>query len=409
MRILHTSDWHLGRSLYRQKRYDEFERFLQWLSTTIQEEEVNALLISGDIFDTGTPSNLAQELYYQFLNRVARSCCRHVVVTGGNHDSPSFLNAPAQLLQALHVHVVGCALQNPEDEVLTLLGPDGTAELIVCAVPYLRDRDIRVSQATEQIEDKERKLAQGIQDHYNAVISKAREQQTKLGAKVPLVVMGHLFTTGAQTIDGDGVRELYVGSLSRVDAGIFSHNIDYLALGHLHVPQTVQGSEIMRYSGSPLPMGFGEAKQKKSLCLVDFSPQAPRVQLMDVPVFQQMEQIKGDLETIETRIAQLHETNMPVWLEIIYEGEAIVSNLRDTLERAVTGTQLEILRIKNTRVMDHVMKQCREGETLEDLDVNEVFERCLAVHEVPKDQRPELLGTYQETLTSLFEDDLRAQ
>ena len=94
MKILHTSDWHLGRTLYGRKRYEEFEAFLAWLTETIREREIDALLVAGDVFDTSTPSNRAQELYYRFLCRVVASHCRHVVVIAGNHDSPSFLNAP---------------------------------------------------------------------------------------------------------------------------------------------------------------------------------------------------------------------------------------------------------------------------------------------------------------------------
>ena len=100
MKILHTSDWHLGRSLYGKKRYDEFSEFLDWLGKTIEEECIDLLLVAGDIFDTSTPSNRAQKLYYRFLCRVAGSCCRHIVVIAGNHDSPSFLNAPKEHTQA---------------------------------------------------------------------------------------------------------------------------------------------------------------------------------------------------------------------------------------------------------------------------------------------------------------------
>ena len=120
MKILHTSDWHIGRSLYGRKRYDEFSAFLDWLAEFIQTESVDALLIAGDIFDTSTPSNRAQELYYRFLCKVSASCCRHIVVIAGNHDSPSFLNAPKELLRALNVHVVGSITDNSEDEVREL-------------------------------------------------------------------------------------------------------------------------------------------------------------------------------------------------------------------------------------------------------------------------------------------------
>jgi len=409
MRVLHTSDWHIGRTLYGRKRYEEFESFLTWLAETIQQNEIDALLVAGDVFDTSAPSNRAQELYYRFLCRVAASSCRHVVVVAGNHDSPSFLNAPKELLKALDVHVVGSSTESPEDEVLVLRNEQDAPELIVCAVPYLRDRDIRMAEAGESVEDKERKLIDGIRNHYATVAALAEQKREELGADIPIVALGHLFTAGGHTVDGDGVRELYVGSLAHVTAGIFPACLDYLALGHLHVPQKVNGLETIRYSGSPLPMGFGEAKQQKSVCQVEFHSTAASVQLIDVPVFQKLERVKGDWDGISSRILELSATGTRGWIEVIYDGIEVIGDLRDRLESVISGTQLEILRIKNNRIIDRVLGQIHEEETLDDLNVNDVFERCLAVHDVPEDQRPELLRAYQETLSSFNEDDRQAE
>ncbi|HOI82317.1 MAG TPA: exonuclease SbcCD subunit D C-terminal domain-containing protein [Synergistales bacterium] len=409
MRVLHTSDWHIGRTLYGRKRYEEFESFLTWLAEKIQQNEINALLVAGDVFDTSAPSNRAQELYYRFLCRVAASSCRHVIVVAGNHDSPSFLNAPKELLKALDVHVVGSSTESPEDEVLVLRDEQDAPELIVCAVPYLRDRDIRVVEAGESVEDKERKLIEGIRAHYAKVADLAEHKREELGADIPIVGTGHLFTVGGQTVDGDGVRELYVGSLAHVTAGIFPACFNYLALGHLHVPQKVNGSETVRYSGSPLPMGFGEAKQKKSVCQIEFHSTAASVQLIDVPVFQKLERVKGDWDGILNRILELSATESQGWLEVIYDGTEVIGDLRERLEAAISATQMEILRIKNNRIIDRVLGQIHEEETLDDLNVNDVFERCLAVHAVPDDQRPELLRTYQEAVSSLNEDDAQAE
>ena len=451
MKILHTSDWHLGRTLYGRKRYEEFEAFLAWLAETIREREIDALLVAGDVFDTSTPSHRAQELYYRFLCRVVASHCRHVVVIAGNHDSPSFLNAPKELLKALNVHVVGNASDCLEDEVLVLRNAQDAPELIVCAVPYLRDRDIRTVEAGESVEDKERKLTDGIRAHYAAVTTLAEQKRAELGGDIPVVGMGHLFTAGGQTVDGDGVRELYVGSLAHVTAQSFPASFDYLALGHLHIPQMVSGTATMRYSGSPLPMGFGEAKQQKSVVLVDFYPQRnadkadardpcktsrgmgvppmkhgqdaratparkgdckgldnrpkAHISLIDVPVFQKLERVKGTWDDIKRRILELSATDASSWLEVVYEGEEVVGDLRERLETAIADTQMEVLRVKNNRIIDRVLGQLHAEETLDDLTVNDVFERCLAAHNVPDEQRPELLRTYQEAVASLDEDD----
>ncbi|MBN1543419.1 exonuclease SbcCD subunit D C-terminal domain-containing protein [candidate division KSB1 bacterium] len=409
LRLLHTSDWHIGRTLYGRKRYDEFESFLTWLAETIQQNAIDALLVAGDVFDTSAPSNRAQALYYRFLCRVAASSCRHVVVVAGNHDSPSFLNAPRELLKALDVHVVGSSTEDPKDEVLVLRNEQDAPEVIVCAVPYLRDRDIRVAEAGESVEDKERKLIDGIRTHYAAVAALAEQKREELGADIPVVAMGHLFTAGGQTVDGDGVRELYVGSLAHLTAGIFPACFDYLALGHLHVPQKVNNSETIRYSGSPLPMGFEEAKQQKSVCQVEFHKTAAFVQLIDVPVFQKLERVKGDWKAISRRLLELSATGSQGWLEVIYEGDEIISDLRERLDAAIADSQMEILRIKNNRMSALVLGQIQKEETLDELSVTDVFERCLAIHNVPDEQRPELRTAYRETVLSLDQDDEQAE
>ncbi len=405
MKLLHTSDWHIGRTLYGRKRYAEFEAFLNWLAALIEERDIDVLLVSGDVFDNTTPSNRAQELYYSFLCRVAASPNRHVVVTAGNHDSPSFLNAPKELLKFLNVHVVGCASDTPADELIVLSGPDREPRLIVCAIPYLRDRDIRIAEAGESIEDKERKIIEGIRTHYRMVCDLAEQKRTSLEKPVPIVAMGHLFAAGGQTVDGDGVRELYIGTLAQVRSDVFPESIDYLALGHLHVPQRVSGSDFIRYCGSPLPMGFGEAQQEKGVVLVEFSGNIPTVTNVFVPRFQVLKTLRGDWQIIAEAIEALKSEGSTAWLEIVYEGGEIAGSLRELLDEAIEGTGLEILRVKNTRVLELAMKDMDTEKTLDDLDVTDVFKRCLESHEVPQEQHPGLLSAYQEIIVSLNEAD----
>ena len=405
MKILHTSDWHLGRSLYGRQRYDEFEAFLNWLSETIQQNDVHTLLVSGDIFDNSTPSTRAQELYYCFLGKTFRSSCRHIVIIAGNHDSPAFLDAPQQLLKALDIHVIGHGSHPPEEEVLVLHDEYRNPELIVCAVPYLRDRDIRTSDAGESTDRKEQKLLEGIRTHYASVTALAEQKRQELGGDIPVVAMGHLFTADGQTIDGDGVQELYVGSLAHVTASIFPENLDYVALGHLHVPQTVNHTDTIRYSGSPLPMGFGEAQQQKSVCLVEFQGTSANVQTIAIPVFRRLESIRGDLDAITARIRKLASENEAIWLEIIYEGAEVIGNLRERLENATESTLLDIIRVRNQRIIDRVLERTQPEETLYDLDIYEVFSRCLDVHDIPQEQRPTLTATYREAVFSLENDE----
>ena len=417
MKILHTSDWHLGRSLYGRKRYEEFSAFLDWLAQTIEDEKVDILLVAGDVFDTSTPSNRAQELYYRFLCRIAASCCHYVVVVAGNHDSPSFLNAPKELLRVLNVYVVGSMTDKLDDEVF-VLHTDDTPGAIICAVPYLRDRDIRSVEPGETIDDKNRKLVEGIKAHYSEVVKIAEQKREEIlkeskinnpKSNMPIIAMGHLFTAGGKTTDGDGVRELYVGSLAHVSEEIFPSSINYLALGHLHVPQTVGSSEHIRYSGSPVPMGYGEATQEKKVVLVEFNGTAPNIQEVSVPCFQKLIRITGSLDDIHARLEELKQEKSSAWLEIEYTGKEIAGNLKDILDEALADSSMEIRRIKNRRIIERVINKTDTNETLDDLDVNDVFERCLDIHEVPTEDREELTASYREIIKSLDEEDINAE
>jgi len=413
LKILHTSDWHLGRSLYGRKRYDEFAEFLNWLVNTIEQEGIDVLLVAGDVFDTSTPSNRAQELYYRFLCRVAGSCCRHVVIVAGNHDSPSFLNAPKELLRALNVYVVGAMTENPEDEVFLLEDDRSQPQGIVCAVPYLRDKDIRIVEPGETVDDKNAKLVDGLKNHYAAVCAIAEQKQAefeKAGhSNVPIIAMGHLFTAGGKTVDGDGVRELYVGSLAHVGNDVFPSSIDYLALGHLHVPQRVGNLEHIRYCGSPLLMGYGEAKQDKKVIVVQFDGRTPIIREVLVPCFQALERIVGSLDDIHARIETLKREASTAWLEIEYTGNDIVANLREMLDEALAGSAMEIRRIKNRRVIERVMNTLQQDETLDDLDASDVFQRCLNTFDVPDQDRETLTTCYDEIIKSLHEEDSNAE
>ncbi|MBF0266196.1 MAG: exonuclease SbcCD subunit D C-terminal domain-containing protein [Gammaproteobacteria bacterium] len=442
MKFLHTSDWHLGRALYGRKRYEEFELFLNWLLETIEKQKIDALLVAGDIFDTSTPSNRAQQLYYRFLINVAKSHCQHVVVIAGNHDSPSFLGAPKELLNALNVYVVSEMTESPEDEVIELKNSHNETEAIICAVPYLRDKDLRTVTAGESIEDKMTKLIDGLKQHYNSVCEVAEQKQNALmkreqTAYVPIVGMGHLFTSGGKTLDGDGVRDLYVGTLAHIGKDDFPSSIDYLALGHLHIAQKVGSEEHIRYCGSPIPMGFGEASQDKKVVLIEFnervnervdvnesdefnqqtqhsptqhSPnQKSIVEELLIPCFQVLSRITGTVDEIVDEVNILKIDAPKCWLEIEYTGKDVVNNLSEIINELIENTEIEVRRIKNKRVIDKVLSSSDFGETLDDLNENEVFERCLETFEVSEQDKPELIHTYREIIQSINENDTQAE
>jgi exonuclease SbcD len=431
MKILHTSDWHLGRAFYGRKRYDEHEAFLKWLVGVARDEGVDALLVAGDIFDNGSPSNRAQELYYSFIRDMASSPCRHVVIIGGNHDSPSFLDAPKELLLILNVQVVSCADPNPSREVLLLDDSDGNPALIVCAIPYLRDGDVRTAGAGESIADKEALQARGIAEHYAEVEGRAAELAERLrnerpggAGEIPVVVMGHLFAAGG--VPGDRERTSYVGSLPHVPVSVFSQRVkpDYVALGHLHAPQTVGNDETVRYAGSPLPISFSEAGQSKFVNVVEFGGCGVRVKPIEAPLFRRIESVRGSWRSIRESIAALScREGEPrarfgdIWMEVTYDGNDLQGDLRALVEREAevfnlancsgsrddAGPKLDVLRVRDMSARC-LPARLSSGEALRELDPVELFKRLLDAKDVPEERREGLIRAHGEVLLSL--DDL---
>jgi exonuclease SbcD len=406
MKFLHTSDWHLGRNLYDKKRYDEFEAFLKWLSEVIYDQKIDLLLVSGDIFDTSTPSNQAQELYYGFLAGIRDTGCRNVVITGGNHDSPTFLDAPKHLLGALKIKVIGAITGDPLDEICQIKDDSGELSAIVCAVPFLRDRDVRTVEIGESPEDKSRKLKENIADHYSKVYSEAMHLQPE-GKKVPVIAMGHLFTKDGRTSDGDGVRELYIGSVAHIDGQEIVNGFDYMALGHLHMAQRVGGSEKIRYSGSPIPMGFSEAEHKKKVVIVEFDGCKPVICEQEVPRFRKLVSISGNMEDITTSIQKLKEKECHAWIEIEVSTSIDSASLTSKIDGLLENSSLEILRIRNMRMAGSLSMQS-ENESLEMLQDVDVFKRCLEANNVPEEERDALLSTYAEAVHSMLSADINA-
>jgi exonuclease SbcD len=297
----------------------------------------------------------------------------------------------------MRVHVVAAVTEQIEDEVLILADDAGTPELIVCAVPYLRDRDIRKVEAGESYSDKQAKLVGGIQEHYAAAAKVVEARRQELGSHLPAIAMGHLFTAGGQTVEGDGVRELYVGSLAHVPPSMFGPEFDYVALGHLHVPQVVGGNESRRYSGSPIPMNFGESNQEKSVVLVDFNGPQREITLLPVPCFQRLARVHGDLNQIAEGVTQLCRESSPektIWLEVGYNGEDVVADLRQRVLDMVQGSFVDVVSVKNLRVTRGQLTTSDDAPSLEDLTPEQVFERCLTTNEISEDQRGELIQTF---------------
>ena len=284
MRILHTADWHIGQRLHERSRLDEHEQFLDWLLEIIQKHKVELLLVSGDIFDTSLPSAEATNLYYRFLYRLFDETEAYTVITAGNHDSARHLEAPREFLEMGKIYVVGLA-NEPAKCVLPF--PPDNPRVMVAAVPYLSETELpHVSYETE-IEKSER-YRERLKSFYTDCVS-------RMPAQLPKILMGHLFVHGGDPSDSE--RNIQIGGATAIHASDFPNDVDYVALGHLHRPQTIKGAAYpIRYSGSPIPLRFNETDYSKAVYLLELSDGGTLAldETIEIPVFKELGAVEGD-------------------------------------------------------------------------------------------------------------------
>ncbi|MBW2957269.1 exonuclease subunit SbcD [Hafnia paralvei] len=380
MRLIHTSDWHLGQHFYTKSRSAEHQAFLSWLIKQASEHQVDAIIVAGDVFDTGSPPSYARELYNRFVVELQTTGCQ-LVVLGGNHDSVATLNESRDLLACLNTQVIASSAGDLQHQVLPLKQRDGSVGAILCAVPYLRPRDIQTSMAGQSAAEKQNALQQAIAEHYQSLYDLAAAQRDALGGNLPIVATGHLTTIGAST--SDSVRDIYIGSLDAFPASAFPP-ADYIALGHIHRPQRVTSSEHIRYSGSPIPLSFDELGSEKSICLVDFiGSTLEKVTLLPVPQFQPMQLIKGSIEQIEQQLAAFKDCDneKPIWLDIEISSSAYLNDLQRRIQQQTESLPVEVILLRRSKEQRLSALTRQDKETLSELSVSDVFERRLAQEE----------------------------
>lgn len=404
MNILHTSDWHLGQNLMFKDRKDEHQAFLEWLIGIIKEENINLLIIAGDVFDTGNPPNYALKMYYKFLVEVSLiKTCHDIVIIGGNHDSVSTLNAPRELLSFINVSVIGGITDNIRDEIIYIKDEKKEAGAIVCAVPFLRERDIRKSLAGESYQEKSRELMLGIKNHYKKVYEEALAVKKELNLKeIPIIATGHLFTAGGMI--SDGIRDIYVGNLGKFEKNSFPKGFDYIALGHLHKPQIVDKDEFVRFSGSPIPLSFGEAVKQKEVVKISFPDK--KLKIIKIPIFKKLLTFEGSLEEIKSKILDLKEANEEIWLEIYVKNDNWKYDLVKEINTYVENTNLVIFKISRLSNGKNILTKDNELIDLSNCSVFDVFQKRLDIsNEIDEDSKSELKNMFNEVYNEIHEDD----
>ncbi len=265
IRILHTSDWHLGQTFFGYDRTEEHEHFLSWLAQEVRTQQVDVLVVAGDVYDVSNPSAAAQRMFYRFVSSITRdNPTLQIVVIAGNHDSAARLEAPVPLLEEMRTTVKGVVRRKEgeidyEDLIVELRNRAGEAEVLCLAVPYLRQGDYPV------VETEGNPYAAGVRALYAAVLERAVERRQPSQA---IIALGHLQATGSEIAEKDHSERTIIGGLECVSPEAFPEAIVYTALGHIHKSQRISGRENVRYSGSPLPMSFAERNYRHGGVLV---------------------------------------------------------------------------------------------------------------------------------------------
>lgn len=403
MTILHTSDWHIGQRLYGEEREEEHRLFFDWLIETINTQNVDVLLVAGDVFDVAYPSNSALQLYYQTLTRIKQTNCRYIVITGGNHDSVSTLNAPKEVLQYLDVHVVGGVGNTIEDEIIEIQLSE-TDKAVICAVPFLRDRDIRQAVAGESYENRTKAIREGIAAHYQQ-LAEATERYKKAG--IPLIATGHLFVNGATTSESE--RDIYIGNLGEINVKHFPPVFDYLALGHIHKPQIVANNPAIRYSGAPIPLSFSERHGSKSVVLIRTMPENDEKlqppELIQVPAFRELIAFKGNFREVMEKIHHFStDASLQAWAEVeITEEKKNPAQIEEFEQLRQVQLPVKILKyqFRYTDEATGTDELYNATTSLRDLEVGDVFKKLLENQGIS--DRDDLIHSFNELVEKAHE------
>ncbi|AYM75787.1 exonuclease subunit SbcD [Janthinobacterium agaricidamnosum] len=404
MRLLHTSDWHLGQTLHNFERGYEHQRFLDWLLDTLVMEQVDVLLVAGDVFDNANPSAASQKQLYVFLQQArARLPALQLVVVAGNHDSAGRLEAPGPLLAAHGTHVIGHVLRGDDGQIdlerllLPLTGNDGQVQAWCLAVPFLRPGDVP-------------KLPAGdTQDAYLGGIALLYRQLTDLALarRQPgqaIVAMGHCHMVGGE-MSNDSERRIVIGGTEMLPSGIFDTSIAYAALGHLHKAQAVGGQEHIRYCGSPIPLSFAEVNYRHQVLCLDIDGEALQsVRAIEVPRAVPLLRVPATPAPIAEVLEQLAALDVPdapaeaqPFLEVRVRLEAPEPGLRTRIETALDGKSVRLAKIETSSAARSSAPENMTLDQLGQLQPDDIFRR-LYQQKYAKEAPPELLSALAELL-----------
>lgn len=351
MRFLHTADWHIGQLFHEYDRTYEHQQFLNWLVRVLQEEQIDVLLVSGDVFDLSNPSAASIRMFYTFLNQAIKANPDlQIIITAGNHDSATRLESPKPLLESSNIHIIGLVEKDSEGNIdyekliIPIRNSSGAIKAWCLAIPFLRMGDYPV------VPESTNPYTEGVAALYQEVFEYALKRKQDDQA---IIAMGHLHTQHAEITELDKTERLIMGGVECISASAFHEDIKYVALGHIHKAQRIGGKEHIRYSGSPIPMSFSELNYNHQVIVFDLSGETMgNLKAIEVPLSVSLQRIPTKHQPLHEVISLLEQIpardegqDVPPYLEVRVLLEGPEPSLRHKVETVLADRHVRLAKI----------------------------------------------------------------
>lgn len=383
MRFLHTADWHIGQLFYEYDRTFEHQQFLNWLLETLKTEQIDVLLICGDVFDLSNPSAIAIRLFYTFLNDASTyNPDLQIIIISGNHDSAARLEAPKPLLLSKNIQIIGNIARSENGDIdyeplcIPIKNKDNQVEVWCLAIPFLRLGDY------PPVNDAQNAYTEGVAAFYQQAYQFAVSKRSKNEA---IIALGHLHAHHAETSDLDSKERQIMGGVEGVPSSAFHKDLTYVALGHIHKAQRIGNRENVRYSGSPIPMSFTEINYKHQVTVFNILDNVlVDIQVLEVPKSIPLIRIPAKHEPLNLvldKLVQYQDTTsnsaLAPYLEVRVLLEGPEPSLKYQIEKALQNKNLRLARIdhKIANQLNEEKEEFIEEENLEQLQPINLLEK----------------------------------
>ncbi|MCQ4086154.1 exonuclease subunit SbcD [Saccharibacillus sp. JS10] len=379
MRVLHTADWHLGKTLEGRSRFEEQQKFMEELVDIVRREKVDLILMAGDVYDTVNPPAAAEQLFYESVARIRAEGCQLAAIAG-NHDHPERVASVRPLVQSSGISLVGL----PMEQALKMDIARTGEQAVIAALPY--PSEARLNELLTLDGTDENLLRRAYSERVGLLM---RKLAAEFSPKTVNLAMSHIYVLGG--LESDSERPIQVGGAYTVDPSALSCGAQYTALGHLHRPQSVKGEGIIRYSGSPIAYSFSEAGQAKSVMLMDIEPgKPPEIQEIFLSCGRSLVEWHA-----KEGVQQVYR-----WLEEGRDAGAFI-DLKITLTEAMSLGDIQSLR-KSCEGLVHirpVYPQLEQADTPEErvrLPMHELFKTFYRKQTGGADPEDELVNLFME-------------